>query len=306
MRSKVTKLFDYTRAEIPETLRRWRVTEENMEEHLATLARSHALEKDVEEIRAGDSVVCRGESAVGRWNKPVLLFYPGSGLCEKVIEDVLVGLKSGESRTIAASEGDVTLTVARIVRRESHPVNDGLVKLEGVEGVETLEAYRRWYRETTEKEDRQRNLGYLARHLLQEIEKNSEYDIDEAEEAAWAEVQGEQWRRAEEAQGIDPSIPEEGTDFLTEEQIREKYINLARPHFRKHFIYAAIAVALSGKDEETLLQEELAYEAEKYYHVSAEKMLERIKGQEDSFRDNAFFNLAERLLRERCETMMEE
>ena len=265
-----------------------------------------ALEKDAEEVRTGDSVVCRGESAVGRWNKPVLLFYPGSGLCEKVIEDALAGMKPGESRTIAASEGDVTLTVTRIVRRESHPVDDELVKLEGIEGVETVEAYRRWYRETTEKADRQRNLSYLARHLLQEIEKNSEYDIDKAEETAWAEMQGEQWRKSEEAQGIDPSIPEEGTDFLTEEQIREKYIKLARPYFRARLARAAAVVALSGKDEETLYQEELAYEAEKYYHMSVEKMMEQIKGREDSFRDNAFFNLAERLLQERCETMMEE
>ena len=243
MKSKVTKLFDYTQAEIPEKLRRWRVTEEAMEEHLAVLGRSHALEKDAEEVRTGDSVVCRGESTVGRWNKPVLLFYPGSGLCEKVIENALAGMKPGESRTIAASEGDVTLTVTRIVRRESHPVNDELVKLEGVGGVETLEAYRSWYRETTEKEDRKRNLNYLARHLLQEIEKNSEYDIDEAEETAWAEVQGERWRRAEEAQGIDPSIPEEGTDFLTEEQIREKYINKCRPLFRSSLARASVALA---------------------------------------------------------------
>lgn len=306
MKSKVTKIFDYTQAEIPENLRRWRVTEEAMEEHLAVLSRSHALEKDAEEVQTGDSVVCRGESTVGRWNKPVLLFYPGSGLCEKVIEDALIGMRPGESRAVDASEGAVTLTVTRVVRREVHPIDDELVKLEGVEGVETVEAYRSWYRETTEEEDRKRNLGYLARHLLQEIEKNSEYDIDEAEETAWAEVQGEGWRKADEAQGIDPSIPEEGTDFLTEEQIREKYIKLARPHFRKHFIYAAVAVALSGKNEDALFQEELAYEAEKYHHMSVEKLLEQLKGQEDFFRDNAFFNLAERLLRERCETMMEE
>ena len=62
MKSRVTKLFDYTRAEVPEKLRRWRVTDQAMEEHLAVLGRSHALERDVDEVRAGDSVVCRGES----------------------------------------------------------------------------------------------------------------------------------------------------------------------------------------------------------------------------------------------------
>ena len=85
MRSKVTKLYDHTKAEVPAELRLWRVSEEKIDEQLASLSRTHALESDVTEVRTGDSVVCRGESAVGRWNKPVLLFYPGSGLCEKVI-----------------------------------------------------------------------------------------------------------------------------------------------------------------------------------------------------------------------------
>ena len=306
MKSRVTKLFDYTRAEVPEKLRRWRVTDQAMEGHLAVLGRSHALERDVDEVRAGDSVVCRGESAVSRWNKPVLLFYPGSGLCEKVIENALVGMKPGESKTIAASEGDVKLTVTRIVRREPHPVNNELVKLEGVEGVETLDAYRRWYRETTEKADRDRNAHYLGRHLLQEIEKHSEYDIDEAEETAWAEAKGAEWRKAEEAQGIDPSVPEEGTDFLTEEQIKEKYTDKSRPHFRARLAHAAAAVALSGKDEETLFREELAYEAEKYYHMSVEELLKQVEGQEDSYRGSAMFNAADRLLAERAEKLMEE
>ncbi len=74
MKSKVIKLYDYTRTEIPAELRLWRVIDQKIDEQMASLSRTHARELDVEQARAGDSVVCRGESAVGRWNKPVLLF----------------------------------------------------------------------------------------------------------------------------------------------------------------------------------------------------------------------------------------
>lgn len=306
MKSKVIKLYDYTQAEIPAKLRLWRIGEEEIDRQLILLSHSHARELDVTEVQTGDCVVCLGKSAVMRWNKPVLLFYPGSGLCEKVIEDALVGMKPGESKAVAASEGDVTLTVRRIVRREAHPINDELVKLENVEGVETVEAYRRWYREKTEKRNRDHDIGYLARHLLEEIEKNSEYEIDEAEETAWAEKNAEQARRADEANGIDPTIPVEGTDFLTEEQVKEKYIQLVRPFFRGRFVHKAIALALSGKDEETLFREELARQAEKWYHISVEELLEQIKDSEEMIRDNAFHIAAEMLLRDYSEKLLEE
>lgn len=305
MKSIVTKLFDYTQAEVPPALRLWRVTDQAMEARLAVLSRSHARELEFDQVRSGDSVVCRGESAVSRWNKPVLLFYPGHGLCEQAIEDALVGMKTGEAKTVAASDGAVTLTVSRIVRREPHPIDDSLIRLEQIEGVETLEEYRRWYRETTEAEDRKRNLGYLARHLLTEIEKHSVCALDEAEETAWAEESAVLMRRSEEAQGIDPTVPEEGTDFLTEEQVREKYIQKCRPLFRNMVVDAAVAEALSGLDAESVLQDGMREMAENY-HMDVKTMLETFQASESVIRSQVFFTKAEALLRERCEQLMEE
>lgn len=307
MKSKVTKLYDYTQAQVPNELRRWRLQEEEIEEKLAALSRGHARETDVEQVQAGDSVVCAGESAVERWNKPVLLFYPGSGLCEKVLEDSTVGMKTGESKTVAAGEGDVTLTVKRIVRREALPIDDALVKLEAIEGVETVEDYRRWYQEKTEKYNRDHNMAYLARHLLDTVVEKTEYEIDKAEELAWAEKNAEQLRRAEEANGIDPTVPEEGTDFLTEEQVKQKYIDRIKPFFRAGLTHAAVAVALSGKDEETVIQEELARQCERWYnHISVEELLAQFKGHEEDLRANALHIAAEELLRVYSEKLLED
>ncbi len=326
MKSKVIKLYDYTQAEVPAELRLWRVSDEKIDGELAALSRSHAQERDVEEVRTGDSVVCRGESAVGRWNKPVLLFYPGHGLCEKVLEDALIGMKAGENRTVAASEGDVTLTVTRVIRREAHPIDDELVKLEAVEGVETLADYRKWYREKTETWNRNHDKGYLARHLLNEIIEKSEYEIDQAEEQEWVTCTAEQQRKFDEMQGIDPTVPEEGTEFLTEEQVQQKYIDKCRPFFRSVVACPTVAVLLSGMDEEALYQvcaEESRKRTEAYLNSLSPEEREKLKEQEEQFRKQQaggqqaavpesairhqeFFNKAEALLRDYSEKLLEE
>lgn len=318
MRSKVIKLYDHTQAEVPAELIRWRIPEEQVDRELESLARSHAREIDADAVQTGDSVFCRGESAVPRWNKPVLLFYPGHGLCEQVLEDALVGMKPGESRTVAASEGEVTLTVTRVVRREAHPIDDELVKLENVQGVETLADYRKWYRDKTEKWNHDHQMCGLARHLLEEIVAKSEYDIDQAEELAWCEEQAAMLRKFDEERGVDPTIPEEGVVFLTEEQVRQKYIDKCRPLFRGQVAYPVIAEALSGMDRETLYQAEAAEEEKrwkKYFdslspeeQKKLQEQQEKAKAQaeargmteldEESRRSMTFHNKAEALLRD--------
>ena len=99
MRSKVTKPYDYKLIPVPREMRLWRITDQELEEHLETLSHNHAYEADVDMVELGDSVACRGESAAARWNRPVLLFYPGRGICDEALENACVGAKLGERRT---------------------------------------------------------------------------------------------------------------------------------------------------------------------------------------------------------------
>ena len=70
MRSKVTKPYDYKLIPVPREMRLWRITDQELEEHLETLSHNHAYEADVDMVELGDSVACRGESAAARWNRP--------------------------------------------------------------------------------------------------------------------------------------------------------------------------------------------------------------------------------------------
>lgn len=304
MRSKVTKLYDYTKAEIPAELRLWRVSEDALDRQLDLISHSHAQDLDVETVAPGDSVICRGESAVSRWNKPVLLFYPGHGLCEKVIEDALVGMRAGESKTVTASEGDVTLTITRILRRQAHPIDDELIKLEAIEGVETVADYRRWYRETTEARNRQDRQAHIAVRLIGEIAEKSEYEIDETEEYEWAKKMADMEYEAAMARGIDPTVPEEGTEFLTEEQARQKYVEMCRPFFRNELVNPVAAQRLSGMTAEEFFRAELEQEAARYYNMTVEELL--AKGSEENLRRQAFQNGVIQLLKEYGKQLLED
>lgn len=257
MKSCVTKLYDLSKFQPAEELRRWRVREEEIDGKLSLLARNHAADHDVDTVQLRDSVACRGESGAKRWNQPLLLIYPGYGMCDKALEDALVGMKVGESRTVAAAEGDVTLTVLRIVRRMPHPVDDELVKLEAIEGVETLADYRRWYRETIEKKNRDEQPQRMAYELLRTIEDGSEYDIDPAEESKAIRERANSFYDAMVASGHDMTIPDEGTDFLTEEQARERCYQQMLPFYRDYVACVAVAEQIGGMDYETAFRQGL-------------------------------------------------
>lgn len=257
MKSTIIRLYDYKQSVIPHEMRLWRVKDEEVQAQLETLSRNHAFEADVEEVQSGDSVACRGESAAARWNRETLLFYPGHGLCDAALENACVGAKVGESRTVQTAEGKVTLTVKRIVRRSNMPIGDELIKLEGIEGVETVADYDRWYREDKGAFYRQRALYQSANFLLEEIQEKSELFIDREEKDAWLKERVNSLYDALVAAGMDPKIPSEGFDFLTEEQAKEKMYKEQEWAFTAYVVQSYMAEKLSGRTMDDICREGL-------------------------------------------------
>ena len=254
MKSTITRLYDYKQSVIPQEMRLWRVKDEEVQAQLETLSRNHAFEADAEEVRSGDSVACRGESPAARWNRETLLFYPGHGLCDAALENACVGAKVGESRTVQTAEGEVKLTVKRIVRRSNMPIGDELIKLEKIEGVETVADYDRWYREDKGAFYRQRALYQSANFLLEEIQEKSELFIDQEEKDAWMWDRVNSLYDAFLAAGMDPKIPEEGFDFLTEEQAKEKMYKEQEWAFTAYVVHAYMAEKFSGQTMKEISQ----------------------------------------------------
>lgn len=295
MLSHITKLYDYAEAVVPDEIRFWRVPDSEIQERLELFSGAHARETEPETVAVGDSVSCRGESAAANWNRPVLLFYPGHGLCEKVLEDALIGMRTGESKTVSLPEGDVTLTVARIIRTVPHPINDELVRLENIEGVSTVEEYRRWYRETIEAKQKDTNCHRAANWLLREIKSRSEFFIDQEEFTKWG------WKLANNIydrmveNGQDPTVPEAGTEFLTEEQARQQLFDrYADAEFRSYLTACAVVEKLSGEDLDEVARRGMARMAETY-GMSVEELV-KISKRGDFLRADAIHIQAIQLL----------
>ena len=254
MRSTVASLYDRSQYRPEDRLRSWRVSREQIQRQLDRLAADHAAETEVETVQAEDSVACRGESASPLWDRPLLLFYPGHGLCPQA-EEALLGASIGESRTVTVDGAAVKLTVMRVVRTVPSPLTDELVRSENIPGVSTVEGYETWFRETTEEKNRQRAANTLVRDILRVITENSQVVIDPEEEAAWCRRASDYDYDRDVAAGEDPTIPEEGIEFLTEEQARAKYYEEMKPYFRAYAVNWYLLEHLWQEDPEAVCRD---------------------------------------------------
>ena len=300
MKSKATQLADYRAIQIPDELLRGTVSEEEIDRQVETLTRSHAQEMDVDTVRDGDSVACRSESASENWSRPLLLVYPGQGMCQ-ALEDACLGAALGEIRTASIDGAELKLTVTRIVRRSPAPADDALARAENIPGVETLTDYRRWYRETTMAERKRQAARQSVSYLSEQIVSQSAYDVDEAEQNEWAADQANRQYDAMVAAGIDPTIPVEGTEFLTEEQARAQMAEEMEAGFAVYLANIAL-LEQNGIDPEQVYRESvgrLAAEAK----MTVETLLERVG--ENRTRDVAYLQKAAELLTAHVEKLME-
>lgn len=257
MKSTVTKLYDHRQSAIPQELLTWRISDDELTQHLEVLSQNHAFEQDVDVVQMGDSVACSAESDCPQWNRPVMLFYPGRELLDMNLENACVGAGFGENRIISVDGQPVKLTVTRIVRRSNMPIGNELAKAEGIEGVDTLDAYCDWYRKTNEPTRKLHASYRAASFLLDEIAKKSEFAIDTDEKNAWLNDRVDKVYDALVDAGADPTIPKEGFDFLTVEQAKANMFQQFEPFFADYVAQAYLVETKTGTSIEQVAMEKL-------------------------------------------------
>lgn len=227
MGSSIVKLYTCVEADVPPELRRWHVTEEEIDESLALLARDHAAQKPVERAEIGDSLRC-----VDGAGKTVLL-YPGRGLPgAEEAEKSAVGQAVGQRFSCRVGGTDLTLEVREILRLMDHPVDDALVRLENIPGVSDLKAYRAWYIRENAPKKREKAAQLIAWALFEKIRENSELAIDEAEKEQWCARRGKYIYDMSVEAGHDPHIPDEGVELLSDEEALARYVRSQEPMYR--------------------------------------------------------------------------
>ena len=96
MASTILMLYDIRNLEIPESMRSWRVTQEDIDSALALMARECATLKEVEAVQPGDVVRCIALDNQEKYAGRSILLYPGHNLrgAGKAEQDA-IGLTSG-------------------------------------------------------------------------------------------------------------------------------------------------------------------------------------------------------------------
>ena len=201
MKSKVISFYDYKNVKIPEEVRNWHIRDEEIEKRLETLCRNHPEESHPDTAARGDSVLCQ-------MNGRIVPIYPGQGMFFR--EDEIVGMKKGETK------GDIT--VLEITRRRPAALSDAVILAERIENVKTVAEYSAYFREKEERERRINALKRTASYIGQEVLKKSEFRMDEEETDRLSVEFGRKMYEAMVKAGIDPTVPEDGVDFLTEEE----------------------------------------------------------------------------------------
>lgn len=93
-------------------------------------------------ICCGDKVALRIKSVLPRFNKEKISITVGSGLYDKAIEEILVGMCAGETATVITRGENVVFTVLSVNRISYPKLSDEMVEKQKIDDVHTLGEYR--------------------------------------------------------------------------------------------------------------------------------------------------------------------
>ncbi|MCD8107217.1 MAG: hypothetical protein LUE20_04550 [Oscillospiraceae bacterium] len=305
MKSKVTTLWDYTKYQLPAEYTRWRVHDDEIQHRLEAIAKSHAQEIDVNSVETYDSVVCRSESNAAQWNKENLLIFPGRGIAPAVLENAVLGTKVEDSVTANIDGMQINLTVLRIVRRQPMTIGDDMIALEQIEGVTTVADFIRWYRDTTEKERREKLIKGAAGHIQSLLLQNSQLEIDQKEAHAFCQDMVDcQFKSMGGMDNVSLVMLDEDVLNPTEAGVKKKLLEMRLESYPMYVLNTWIVEKMAGLDAETVCADGWKLISEMNSDLKTEDEVRQFAG--DSLpKEFAIGNEASRFLEQYVEQFME-
>ncbi|MBO4848872.1 MAG: hypothetical protein J5586_06950 [Clostridia bacterium] len=143
IKTRAAKTYDYRSVDISEYAVGFTPDEEQYERDLARVLKRYGTKQEAQIVEYGDTVTLTCVSELPRYNKTGLPVIVGKGLFGKDIEDALVGMRNGETKTALVDEKPVEITVSRIVHTVLPELTDENVASFGMEGISTVRELRR-------------------------------------------------------------------------------------------------------------------------------------------------------------------
>lgn len=186
MKGLVKKLFDVDSVEIPAEMLAVSIDEKCADEALERLSLRCAKEETVECVEMGDIVYCKADESLFSDNRTVLIYtsvmLPGA---ETAAKDVL-GKKLYEIVETELCEKETKLKIEKIIHRTLATVDDSLIMSLGIEGVDSIEAYREYIKAKTVNAQKTEKVKEINHFVIKTIVDNSEFEYDEDETLEFA------------------------------------------------------------------------------------------------------------------------
>lgn len=180
-KSKAITICDFRSLDLGKYAPPFEMTEEELGEKLQKLLMRHAEMIDADSIEADDFVTLDTASDVPKFNKKAITVRVGKGLFSKALENAIIGFVQGEERTLALPEGEATVRILAIRRRELPQLNDETVRSLGLDGIDSVEALKAQIVSEARAQYVEDMAEAVAVELSNEANEKSTFELDEDE-----------------------------------------------------------------------------------------------------------------------------
>ncbi len=182
--TKVTKLYDFTQCELPDSLFNIKIHQKDIDKEVITAAEHFlTLEEQDGEIIAGDIVAVSVKSADELMNSDCDRFVIGKGFYSDEVENALLGKKKGDTVSVKYNDADADITVLSVVRRIVPELTDEMAAKLQIEDEEisTRDEYIDYVKSQLESEDKEKKQNAIWTLVSRKLLSESEFEIDTAE-----------------------------------------------------------------------------------------------------------------------------
>lgn len=187
MNGFVSKLYDIDSIEIPEEMLKVCVDEKYGVDAIVRLSLRYADESEVETVSEGDLVYCHADKESYPDGRTILIFtgtpVPGA---EKAAMAVL-GKSVGDVVSTSICEKKVELKIEKILHRTPAFVDDKLISDIGIDGVDTVESYKKYVINEALENLKTEKVKDINRFVIDKMLSLCEFTYDEAEMAEHSE-----------------------------------------------------------------------------------------------------------------------
>ena len=165
MRSRVLTLADPRMIDLSGCLKSFALDQGKLDRELQRASNPYIRWEKGTTVSSGDVVVCKLSSSCPRFQRDKVQFVAGSGMFQRDLEGLCIGMSVGETRETTLPEGAVSVSLLKVTNKIVPPLTDDMVEKLEIPEVHTVEGYRAYLVEQ-QKEEQFWNVLYEPQHYL--------------------------------------------------------------------------------------------------------------------------------------------